>query len=320
MKPTIGIVLYPDCIFFEVALAAEVLSKDYQIVALTPEGNPHIGSNGLQFSNTMSYRDFDLTNCKGLLVPGGDPGSIAENKDVDELIKNAVAKNCIIGAICAGPFVLAKAGVLRGIKIAHGYEKEQLDFLKDFFEDTILTNEPFVQDGLFVTAKPNHYVDFAFMFAARIKAVSKEDTDDLIAYYKGGEVRAEGKLHHVEIYVSDLEKSTQFWSWLLCEHLGYHEFQKWDGGVSYKLGDTYIVFVQTEKRFLETPYHRCRVGLNHLAFQGKSKEHIDELTHELEKRDVTILYKDKHPHAGGPDSYMVFFEDPDRIKVEVVAP
>ncbi len=132
--------------------------------------------------------------------------------------------------------------------------------------------------------------------------------------------QATGKLHHVEIYVSDLEKSTQFWSWLLCEHLGYHEFQKWDGGLSYKLGDTYIVFVQTEERFLETPYHRCHVGLNHLAFHGKSREHIDELTQELEKRDVTILYKDKHPHAGGSDSYMVFFEDPDRIKVEVVAP
>jgi len=30
-----------------------------------------------------------------------------------------------------------------------------------------------------------------------------------------------------------------------------------------------------------------------------------------------ILYADRHPHAGGPDSYAVFFEDPERIKVEL---
>lgn len=127
-------------------------------------------------------------------------------------------------------------------------------------------------------------------------------------------------LHHVEIYVSDLERSSAFWSWLLCEHLGYHQFQKWDSGVSYKCGDTYIVFVQTEQRFLEPAYHRCRVGLNHLAFHGRSKEHIDEIVSDLKRRSCTILYSDKHPRAGGSGSYAVFFEDPDRIKVEVVAP
>jgi catechol 2,3-dioxygenase-like lactoylglutathione lyase family enzyme len=34
---------------------------------------------------------------------------------------------------------------------------------------------------------------------------------------------------------------------------------------------------------------------------------------------MTILYQDRHPHAGGENYYAVFFEDPDRIKVELVA-
>lgn len=127
-------------------------------------------------------------------------------------------------------------------------------------------------------------------------------------------------LHHVEIYVSDLKKSSVFWSWLLCDQLGYHEFQRWESGVSYKSDGTYIVFVQTEDRFLEPSYHRCRVGLNHLAFHGRSKEHVDEIAGGLKKRGYKILYPDKHPHAGGSGSHAVFFEDPDRIKVEVVAP
>ncbi|GAA0595336.1 hypothetical protein GCM10009001_09310 [Virgibacillus siamensis] len=32
------------------------------------------------------------------------------------------------------------------------------------------------------------------------------------------------------------------------------------------------------------------------------------------------MYSDKHPFAGGEDHYAVYFEDPDRIKVELVAP
>ena len=127
-----------------------------------------------------------------------------------------------------------------------------------------------------------------------------------------------GKLHHIEIYVSDLERSQEFWGWLL-KKLGYFLFQEFDGGKSWKLDETYIVFVQTQDRYLDVPYHRCRTGLNHLAFHAKSRQHIDELTDELKRRKVNILYQDKHPFAGGPDSYAVFFEDPDRIKVEVAA-
>ncbi|BCB04057.1 VOC family protein [Bacillus sp. KH172YL63] len=129
----------------------------------------------------------------------------------------------------------------------------------------------------------------------------------------------EGLLHHVEIYVSNLEKSTSFWSWFLKD-LGYESFQKWDQGYSWKLGDTYLVFVQTEEQHLDVPYHRCRTGLNHLAFHAASRERVDEMTDKLKEKNVKILYEDKHPFAGGENYYAVFFEDPDRIKVEFVAP
>ena len=130
---------------------------------------------------------------------------------------------------------------------------------------------------------------------------------------------SKGVIHHVEIYVSDLKKTNEFWSWFL-EELGYDVFQKWHSGISWRLGETYIVFVQTEERFLDVPYHRGRVGLNHLAFHAASREHVDEITQKLKSMGVTILYTDRHPYAGGQDYYAVFFEDPDRIKVELVAP
>jgi catechol 2,3-dioxygenase-like lactoylglutathione lyase family enzyme len=128
-----------------------------------------------------------------------------------------------------------------------------------------------------------------------------------------------GKIHHVEIYCSTLQKSADFWHWFLGE-LGYKQYQKWQSGVSFKLGASYIVFVQAEAKHLNDGFHRCRPGLNHLAFHASSPHHVDELTVKLKDRGIPILYPDKHPNAGGPDSYGVYFEDPERIKVEVMAP
>jgi len=126
-------------------------------------------------------------------------------------------------------------------------------------------------------------------------------------------------LHHIEIYVSNLSNSKKFWGWFLKE-LGYELYQNWESGCSFKHGGTYIVFVQVEDRFRDIAYHRCRVGLNHLAFHASSRELVDNITDQLEEMGVSILYRDQHPFAGGPGYYAVYFEDPDRIKVELVAP
>ncbi|RKJ10851.1 hypothetical protein D7X33_49355, partial [Butyricicoccus sp. 1XD8-22] len=117
---------------------------------------------------------------------------------------------------------------------------------------------------------------------------------------------ARGLLHHIEINVFNLSKSIDFWGWFL-EELGYSSFQEWESGRSWLKDDTYIVFVQTEERFLDTPYRRCRVGLNHLAFYAASRQHVDDLTKKLEEKGVSILYKDQHPFAGGDDHYAVYF-------------
>lgn len=127
-----------------------------------------------------------------------------------------------------------------------------------------------------------------------------------------------GALHHVEIYVADLQRSREFWGWLL-EELGYTLYHEWPQGFDYILGKTYLVFVQAEARFLSPAYHRCRPGLNHLAFHAESRAFVDALTAKLRARKIPVLYEDRHPFAGGPDYYAVFFEDPDRMKVEVAA-
>src|SRR5690625_6987861 len=99
-----------------------------------------------------------------------------------------------------------------------------------------------------------------------------------------------GQLHHIELYVSNINRSIKFWGWLL-EELGYQPFQNWQYGQSWKLDHTYIVFVQVEERYLDIPYHRCRAGLNDVA--------LDRNSTRLNSSHVAISYavfclKQKH--------------------------
>ena len=126
-----------------------------------------------------------------------------------------------------------------------------------------------------------------------------------------------GLISHIEINVSDLSKSKEFWKYLL-EELGYTKYQDWSQGISWKLEETYIVFVQTQEKYSDTPYHRSGTGLNHIAFYVDTKEKIDKIALELEKNGVNLLYNDRFRKQITEDPYGIFFEDPDRIKVELV--
>jgi catechol 2,3-dioxygenase-like lactoylglutathione lyase family enzyme len=131
-------------------------------------------------------------------------------------------------------------------------------------------------------------------------------------------VHERGSLHHLELYVPDLERSVAFWSWLLLE-LGYVLDNEWDEGCAFRLGTTHLVFVQAPGGPADAPIDRRRPGLNHLAFHVASTDEVDRLTEALRARGARILYEDRHPFAGGPDHYAVFCEDPDGLKVELVA-
>lgn len=123
-------------------------------------------------------------------------------------------------------------------------------------------------------------------------------------------------MHHIEIYVSNIIKSREFYSWLL-EDLGFALYQEWKEGFSYKKDKFYVVFVQTQKKYLSNGYNRCNIGLNHIAFSSPDSKEIDLLREKLLFKGVTLLYDEKYPHAGGNESYAVYFEDPDRIKLEI---
>ncbi|UDF30795.1 UNVERIFIED_ORG: VOC family protein [Roseateles sp. XES5] len=127
-------------------------------------------------------------------------------------------------------------------------------------------------------------------------------------------------LHHIEIYVSNLDISHAFWTSLLGQ-IGYEESGRWDDGFTLAHGDeAYLTFVQVADRHADRGYHRCAVGLNHLAFRVEDRKTVDRLREFCRANGVSCLYDERYPFAnGGRDYYALFIEDPDRIKVEFVA-
>ncbi|WP_054308584.1 VOC family protein [Mesorhizobium sp. 1M-11] len=127
-------------------------------------------------------------------------------------------------------------------------------------------------------------------------------------------------LHHVEIYVSNLDVSRAFWTSLLAQ-VGYEESDRWNDGFTLaSKHDAYLTFVQVAERHAHRAYHRGGVGLNHLAFRVEDRETVDRLRDFCRENNVPCLYDDRYPFAnGGSDYYALFIEDPDRIKVEFVA-
>ncbi|MBY0413812.1 MAG: DJ-1/PfpI family protein, partial [Bdellovibrionales bacterium] len=185
MKDVIAL-LYPGCIFFELALASELLSKKYNIRYVTPDGSDHLANNGMVLKAYGAFKDVNMDNVAAILVPGGNFDSVKDDLDSDRLLQIAFDKKIWLAAICGGPFLLGKAGVLKDKKIAHGFNANQLLFLSPYFEGTTFTDDKWVSDQNILTARPEAHIEFAVELAARLMAINPVDVTRTKEYYRGG--------------------------------------------------------------------------------------------------------------------------------------
>ncbi|MBO1413093.1 VOC family protein [Streptomyces sp. FH025] len=124
-------------------------------------------------------------------------------------------------------------------------------------------------------------------------------------------------LHHVELWVPDLDRAMAGFGWLL-DAMGYTLYQEWDKGRSWRLGATYLVIEQSPA-LTSDQHDRRRPGLNHLAFHIEGKDMVDALTTEAVRHGWHLMFADRHPHAGGEQHYAAYLENDDGFEVELVA-
>lgn len=124
-------------------------------------------------------------------------------------------------------------------------------------------------------------------------------------------------INHIGINLSNEEKSFSFWKDLL----EYLEFTITPDGNHFDASDghTFLCFSTTKPDYRKPPFHRKHTGLNHIAFSVASPESVDQFVKEfMAPRDIPALYggAKEYPYTEG--YYAVYFEDPDRIKIEVL--
>ncbi len=124
------------------------------------------------------------------------------------------------------------------------------------------------------------------------------------------------RISHIELNVSSYAKSIRFYDQILLP-MGWRRLVCQTSHTTFTDGHSKLVLCPTEEKFLKDGYHRKRTGLNHLAFSVSSREAVDEFFQKvLVAGSIPAIYEGKP--SGDDHYYSVFFEDPDRFKLEVV--
>lgn len=124
------------------------------------------------------------------------------------------------------------------------------------------------------------------------------------------------KISHIGINLSSEEKSFPLWK----ELLEYFEFKVAPDGNHFDASDghSFLCFTTTKQNYQESPFHRKHTGLNHVAFSVATREEVDIFVREfIEPRDIALLYGGAKEYDYAEGYYAAYFEDPDRIKIEV---
>ena len=179
------LVLYPNCIAYETFLAIELLNEHFPVDVATPTGDDHAASCGMTIKADLSYADADVEAYRVVLIPGGDPESVLDNADLANLLAGARDAGALVGAICAGPLLLAKPGLLEKKRFTHGFKTLHQEFLAPFWEGATYVDELVVRDGNLITAMAEGHVDFAIEILAALDLFDEPWRELKREFYKG---------------------------------------------------------------------------------------------------------------------------------------
>lgn len=177
------ILIYEGFANFEVVIASLLLKNkgNCNIITIAVDSDPITSCEGFKYVPHKLLSDIDIDDIDVLLIPGGDPNELYDKGEVYDLIRRANKAQVIIGAICAAPIHLAKAGIIEDVKYTASNDvKTHNDFNKGNYEDSNI-----VIDGNIITAKPTGYVDFGIEIGKMMSMYENEaDLEETINFFK----------------------------------------------------------------------------------------------------------------------------------------
>ena len=127
-------------------------------------------------------------------------------------------------------------------------------------------------------------------------------------------MKLSGAIHHIDITVRDLDRSTAFYDRVL-PLMGFRRSEDVPEGPIWA-GAAIEVGLQAARS--AAAHDRYAPGLHHLAFTAPSRAAVETLHEQLLELGVAILDPPADYPEYTPDYYAVFYADPDGIKLEYV--
>ena len=128
------------------------------------QGNLVLGANGITVQADTSIKNIISDDFDMMVLPGGWGGTyaLAENARVQELLKEFKEKK-VVGAMCAAPYALKKAGVLGEKYTAYPGAVEEID------HPGYVSEQKVVEDGNVMTSQgPGTAVCFGLAIVKRL--------------------------------------------------------------------------------------------------------------------------------------------------------
>jgi len=130
--------LYDGFADFEIAPLLLFLREKTEVITFSFEKGVQRSEEQLKVIVDQSISEVNPEEVDLIIIPGGDPEPHRERTDFHDLLKKVHKRGKIVAAICGGPGFLAHAGLLKGLRIAHGYSPE--DAMR-VFEGSEITDE-----------------------------------------------------------------------------------------------------------------------------------------------------------------------------------
>ena len=125
-----------------------------QVITVSSQLGKAVGTYGGEVTVDMTLEDIKVNKLDAIIFAGGSGAlTYLENEVCWKIAKDAISENKVLGAICIGPAILAKAGVLSGKKAtvwSSPMDKSAVKILEQ--NKAVYDKGPVTQDGNIVTA------------------------------------------------------------------------------------------------------------------------------------------------------------------------
>ncbi|MDR1285830.1 MAG: DJ-1/PfpI family protein [Campylobacteraceae bacterium] len=165
----------------EAITIADVLSRGgLNVVTAAILKKEVIGAHGIKVVADMLLDDVESFDFDAIVLPGGSPGyqNLAKSEKLLALLKDFDEANKLVGAICAAPYVLAKAKVLKNSYTCYPPMKSEIK--KPGYVDN---KNVVIDDNIFTSKGPATAIEFALELLKKLKSdeISQSVRESLLA-------------------------------------------------------------------------------------------------------------------------------------------